>query len=615
MNNSIKKYTAIVATCLLVAFFSAMRAHAATLHIGPCEGKTAETGVGKTGRGTVSAAIILPAPALKQYAGAKIKGMRFALMTTDGMTDVRGWIRNSLTSANLDSAKVISPTTSWNEIEFSSNLEISGTDSIAVGFSFEQESTVKCFSIAGNSDDNGYWVGKNGIWNNKSASVDGSLSIELIVEGKGVLNKNLSLQFVSADRTTRLGETFNAVCAVKNTAEETVSGYSYTCKVDGQTVKAETVNKSLTFHSTDTIHIAIASDVVAKGVKIPVSVEIAAEGDEDTTDNTVAFTMSTYDDSNKTFFRKTLIEEFSTEECPNCERGIKTLEQCMKLGYDKTTVQVTHHAGYRYDFLTTSDGKALEWFYGTNGTYAPAVMLDRLYDPNVKQALSGKEGTPVGGIAYADTFAPVLEYMTNRPAYVSVKPTVDYDEASRTLNITVEMEKDEILDALADSARLTVYLTQDSILHHHQAGYSSTTFRHRHVYRASVTSLWGDKIEWNGETATMHYTYQLPEYIESIHPDEGYDKNVVVEPHDIDVVAFVSDYNSNDRTACTVFNAEDYALKNSGAAAIHTLTNGASVAVSYYTLSGTVTEHPSNGVYVVRKTYADGTVRTFKAAM
>lgn len=613
MNNNIKQKVIAVA-CLLVAVFTAMGAHAASLHLGPCEGKTNTTGIGKTGSGTVSAAIVIPAEQLKQYAGAKVKGMRFWLVTTEGMSNVSGWVRKGIYGNDLCSEPVSTPSASWNEVSFTSCPVLTGEDSLAVGFSFDQESTVKCFSIAGNSDANGYWVGKNGSWSNKSSSVNGSLSVEIIIEGENIAEKNICLQLVSSDRITRWGEAFNAVCTVKNTTEATINGYSYTCKIDGQTVKTETVNKMLAFHDTDTIRLAVASDVVSKGVKIPVTMEITTEGDEIEGDNAVAFTMSTYDDKNKTFFRKTLLEEFSTEECPNCERGIKTIEQCMKQGYDKSTVQITHHAGYHPDFLTTADGKALEWFYGNDGTYAPAVMLDRLSDPNVRQVLSGKEATPVMNIGYADTFAPVLAYMTERPAYVGVTPIVAYDEVSRTLDITVNIEKDEILDALADSARLTVYITQDSILHHHQAGYSSTTFRHRHVYRDAVSNLWGDIIAWNGNTATMHYAYRLPEAVESIYPDEGYDSNVAVEPRDIAVVTFVSDYNANDRCACTVFNANDYALKTDGTSDVEAIDDSKSTSVSYFTPAGTVIEHPINGIYLMRTTYSDGTTKTVKIA-
>ena len=604
MKNSIK-FIAIVVVCLLVSAYAGIGAHAASLHIGPCEGQIAQTGVGKTGKGTVSAAIVLSAETLKEYAGAKITGMRFVLLTTDGMQNVRGWVRNGLTDANLDSASVAVPTTQWNEVALTKDIAITGTDSLSVGFSFEQQSTVKCFSIAGNKDDNGYWVAKNGAWSNRSASVSGSLSIELIIEGSNIAGKNLAVSLLSSDRITRLGDQFQAVCVVKNTAEAPVSGYSYTCTVGGQTAKTETVNKSLAFHETDTIALSLASDIVAKGVKIPVVLQISADGDEVAADNTAQFTMSTYDDANKTFFHKVLLEEYSTEQCPNCERGIKTIAACMEMGYDKNTVQVTHHSGYKYDFLTTADDKELEWFYGPSGSFAPGAMLDRT-------SLTGKTDTPVMSVGYSDTFAPYLAYATSVATYVGVTPNVSYNDVTRTLDITVNIEKDDIFDAQADSARLTVYITQDSILHHHQAGYSSNTFRHRHVYRATVTDLWGDKIEWNGNTATMHYQYQLPEAIEALHPDDGYDNTVVVEPRDISVVAFVSDYNSNDNCACKVFNSEDYSLKTGGSSGIAVASADKVATVEYYTLSGMKVNNPSNGIFLKRIVSADGSVSTIK---
>lgn len=607
-----------VAACVFLWAYACGAAHAATLHFGPCEGHISEKGYGKTGNGTISAAVIIPKAKLARYAGARIKAVRVALITTDGLSELRGWIRTSLDSKNIDSTSVSLPHTGWNEIVLADGGVVSGDEDIVVGYSFRQELTVKCMSVAGPVDSNGYWIAKDGEWTDKSGDGKGSLGIELVIEGDNVPEKNIGVVSTSYDRITKFGDVYNASFSVQNTGNTEIAGYSYVCKINDTVVSSGKVEKTLEGFERDTVRLAITSDVVAKGIKIPVTIELSADGDGYAADNGATFYMTTYDEDNKQYYHNVLLEEFSTEMCGNCPRAINTIEQCMEQGYDKNVIQVTHHAGYHYDFLSTPDDKELEWFYGSEGCYAPAVMLDRLSDEQCKGILGGNEDSPVMPVGYADTFSPVLEYMTNRPAFVGVTPQVAYNPSTRCLDITVDIEKDPVFDAQCDNARLSVYIVQDSILHHHQAGYSSDTFRHRHVYRASVTPLYGEELAWNGNSVQKQYSYVLPEYIESeLFKEEGYDSLITVVPRDIEVIAFVNSYNPNDRCDCTVFNAGRYLLKSDPAVAsvVSLEDDGCKTPVlkEYYDMSGVRQSAVVNrGVYLQRIRYSDGTEKVVK---
>lgn len=604
-----------VAACVGLWVSACGTACAATLHFGPCEGQLSEKGYGKTGKGTISAAVVIPKEQLAQYAGARIKGIRIGLKTVDGMTNLRGWVRASLTSANAYSTKVVAPAEGWNDLQMTAAGTVSGSEDIAIGYSFEQETTVRCMSVAGAAVKNGYWIAKNGEWTDKSDGSTGSLSIELVIEGDNVPETNIGIVSSSFDKITKRGDIFNAWFVVQNRTNTTVGSYRYTCKIAGNAVAEATVSKQLQSFQRDTVRLAVQSDIVSKAVKIPVNVEVTADGDGYAPDNTATLYMSTYDESNNQYWHNVLLEEFSTEQCGNCPRAINTIEQCMEQGYDKNVIQVTHHSGYNYDFLSTPDDKTLLWFYGANGSFAPAAMLDRLDDVRLKQLLGGKEGTPVMSVGYADTFAPALKYATEKSAFVSVVPTAVYDPSSRKLDITVNVEKDEVFDAQCAAPRLTVYIVQDSILHHSQAGYSSDTFRHRHVYRCSVTPLFGDEIEWTGNKAQMKYSYTLPEAIEStLHLDKDYDKNVPLVARDVEVVAFVGNYNADDRCDCTVFNTGRYSLKQDLPASVGVVdADKRVVATEYYSLDGSLTAgKPSAGICIQLTRYADGTESVVK---
>ena len=610
------EYIMRAAACVCLWATACGMADAAAFHFGPCEGQMSEKGYGKTGNGTISAAVVIPKEQLAKYTGARVTGIRIGLVQTDGFSGMCGWVRNSLDGADIASANIASPTAGWNDVTIDGGT-VSGTEDIVVGYSFEQEVTAKCMSVAGPVNDNGYWVAKNGEWTDKSGDNLGSLSIELVIEGENVPEINLGVTGTTFDKVTELGKPFTAKIGVQNISNSVIGGYRYACSINGKNVAEGSSGKQLDAFGRDTIDISFPSDVVSKGVRIPVSVEVFADGDGYAADNTATVYMSTYDSRNTTFYHNVLLEEFSTEECGNCPRAINTIEQCMEQGFDKNVIQVTHHAGYRYDFLTTPDDVSMEWFYGTSGCYAPAAMLDRLYDELCKEILGGKPNSPVMSVGYADTFSPVLSYITKRPAFVGVTPKCTYDAASRRLDITVDVEKDDVFDALSTNPRLMVYIVQDSILHHHQAGYSSDTFKHRHVYRASVTPLFGEELTFSDNKAQKKYSYTLPESVESsLYWEEKYGKDVPLEARDVEVVAFVGNYNPKDICDCTVFNTGRYCLKSDIPASIAGVIDESNiVAEEYFNIDGTRTsEKGANGIYLKLIKFADGTRKTVKMA-
>ena len=77
------------------------------------------------------------------------------------------------------------------------------------------------------------------------------------------------------------------------------------------------------------------------------------------------------------FNRKVFIEEFTTEKCVNCPRIAGWLHNVLEKKGDKVDV-VCHHAGYYEDWLTLPADKEYLWLFGPKGTFAPALMIDRV---------------------------------------------------------------------------------------------------------------------------------------------------------------------------------------------------------------------------------------------
>lgn len=520
-------------------FLSVGQAQAASLNIGLCEGELSAEGLSKTGSGTIEVAVIVPASEFAQYAGASLSALRIGLCLVDGISNVKGWVRTAIEGENLCTATFSEPVVGWNEMSLDAPCDyvLKADEDLVIGYQFEQSKSTKCISVAGRKSDNGYWLARNGSWQNNSSKVEGSVSVELVIEGEMLPNKFLAIESCSYPKVIPYGEPFEADIVVRNMAKEPIVGYQL-CYFPSNIVKlAETIDRpevTLQYRQRDTLHLVMDSNLQEPDeVRYPVLVQTSRyEGDGIVTDDTRYLYRTNYTTS---FPHLLLMEEFTTEQCSNCPRAINTLAQMVQEGFE--FAQVSHHVGYYTDFLTVEEDKELLWLYGEDGSFAPAGMFDRTWDADFHPTQLRE--TPVFSIGYADSFRPALEKAIAMPAFVELTPTLSYEATTRELTIDVEIEKALTLDALSDTPRLTVYLIEDSIHSKTQAGISSSNFYHRHVMRKCLTDVWGDTLVWEGQKAQAHLTFTLP---------EDWDAERMA------VVAFVNNYNDKDRNDCQVFN-------------------------------------------------------------
>ncbi len=235
------------------------------------------------------------------------------------------------------------------------------------------------------------------------------------------------------------------------------------------------------------------------------------------------------------FPRNVLIEEFTTEKCPNCPPMAATFKRMLE-GNPDIAAQVSvicRHAGYYTDSWTNAADKAFTWFYNDNGaTYAPAFMFDRVpYDIGSN---SGKP-TPCVFPSGVNGFLEYINDRLNAPAYSGLDMSAEYNEDGTLLTVTVTSMRDPQFN---EEARLVVTLTEDEIKAISQSGASN--YIHEHLVRA-YSSVWGDVVEWNEDnTETRTYTFDI---------DPTWKKD------DLKVVAYLSKYNSSDPADCEVFNS------------------------------------------------------------
>lgn len=233
--------------------------------------------------------------------------------------------------------------------------------------------------------------------------------------------------------------------------------------------------------------------------------------------------------------RRVLLEIFSTERCNQCPQAHSNIARIFGDGGD-SIVMMGHHAGFYTDDLTIPESVEYEWFYTPNrGLYAPAAMMNRTYDAlNASDTFA--DGVPVFDGSSARKLQSAYASAIAAPLSVKVELTTTYDADSRQLDVTVSSS---LLRRLpnAGQLRMNVFLTEDSIFSATQSG-AYGSYYHRHSVRQCLTGTWGESINLN-QPVTCTYNMTIPA-----------DWN----EQRMEVIAFVSGYDAQDRNNCQVLN-------------------------------------------------------------
>ncbi len=293
--------------------------------------------------------------------------------------------------------------------------------------------------------------------------------------------------------------------------------------------------------------------------------------------------------------RNILLEHFTTLGCINCPMAKKSLAILLSGATD--VIHVAHHVGFGTDEFTIGASEDLSLAF--NIDTAPVAMFDRTMTPLSTEAnptVNFVGNTPSSAAEY---LKPVLAYIRQQPAFVSVGIDCDYDEQTRTLTVNTTGERcAEYADMYGDGGNLTVYIVEDKVKATAPQKGEESVYTHNHIIRAALTPSDGNAIEWRGDKFSQTFTTTL---------DDSW------KPGDIKVVAFVNQPLSNDANDygdMRVLNAKELALsttlaiatakadEDTGTTEVYNL-QGQSIA------SGTAQR---KGVYVERTRTQRGTV-------
>lgn len=532
----------------------------------------------------ISAAIYIPAGMLNTFAGNNIDSIRVGLASKLNVDTLKVWLRTDLNGDNLAESTITKQTQpkilkGWNAIALDKPYAItSGDKGLYIGYSFYQKGASGAISALSIPTPNGLWLKMpDEQWTDRSA--EGVLSIEGLVYGDKLPKINLALKSLSVQPVFVIDKgKLKITGQVKNLATQTITGFDVVAKIDG-------IDKNYSVHVDSTVAyrqekfftVTVNPDIKQVGQdKVTVTLNNLNEGaDEDPSDNTLteAFTVVQHD-----FTRKVLVEEFTTEKCTNCPRMANWIHTGLEKDAFKDNVIVAcHHSGYYTDWLTQSCDNSYLWFYNKGGqTYAPAIMVDRF---------NWGGSTPVISPESQQGMENYWQSRLDAAAFVAVNVTADVVPGTpEKVQVTVSGSK--TMEKICDNPRLVVYLLEDNIPAQDQAG-AAASYIQNHVKRA-YNSTWGDPIEWNGDDYTYTCEFELSEKWKK---------------ENLQVVAFIYNYDENDAANCVVANAGAMRFKDLSSIQDVDAQEVNNAETEYFNLSGerVVESNLSKGIYIVKK--------------
>ena len=497
-----------------------------------------ESTIGWGAAGSVRAVIEIPAEIATRYQGAKITKVLSGL-GNDAGSNAKVIILGSLDDATpVYSQDVTFKAGKWNETTLTTpytldgkacyigyELTVSSANTYPVGIDAE-EAVPQGDLCAMYDPETEKWI-----WEHLADYNFGNNCIKVILSGENLPKYNLAFTTVSIKEYVRTGKPFSIVGTVENLAALDIETFDITCQIGDAAPVVSTINTLVA--KTSEAKFSIDNLSIAEDGEYNIKLEISAVAgnpDEDPSDN--SFEKTVHSMSNLAD-RKILIEEFSTTQCVNCPRAHEIMKNITSGRND--IALVVHHAGYGQDNYTISASSSYLNFY--NGyTYAPAMMIDRRFlgdrgAPGYPEAATG----PVFMVTTQSEVEEYVDYCFDQPAFVTVNIEDSYNEETRELVVRVYGET--IID-LPQTPYINIFLTESGMVNYQSGG--GNDYVHNHAIRATMTGTWGKELSFTDNKYDVTYTTTL---------DSKW------KPENMNIIAFVADYDSEDVNNCVVYNS------------------------------------------------------------
>lgn len=387
----------------------------------------------------------------------------------------------------------------WQYVIFDNPVDITSDADVYIGY--EVQGSGKLIGVQEKKSKGDYlYNGKEWIDFKNQGLSSYCLAIQAICVGgdySAEKQHNLVVENLDMRHNLRAGEVVDFKAVVRNAGVKTTGKVNVKCTFGNETQNFEIngLRNGETKLITCTIN---GAGLDLKSVVVEASEENIT--DEVTKDNKVSQSVSVY--AEEELFRNCiLIEEFTSQSCPNCPAGIENLRKCIAgLSNPNKVAWVAHHSGFEDDIFTLTGDKSIASKFGAN--FAPACMIDRMkvtYMYGVTEL-----------IWHPGYCTPsLLEDLLVIPANATLSMNAEISMTDSVITVTangMSYKKD---------AYITVMLCQNGIIASQSSG--GNNFEHGEVVRAYLTQPLGDALTLDEEgNYTSEFEYKLPASIKGV---------------------------------------------------------------------------------------------------
>lgn len=343
-------------------------------------------------------------------------------------------------------------------------------------------------------------------------------SIEAICVGGNYSSEkqhDVAAENLKVTANVRAGETVNFSVEVRNAGIKTTGNVKITCKYG-----SETVNESVaTLRNGESKRFNFTINGIGLDMN-KITAEVSEDGvtDENNKNDKTTADINVFaaDAPERVCI---LIEEFTSQSCPNCPDGIANLRDAIEgMQHPDKVAWVAHHSGFKNDIFTLNAGNTVASKLGVN--FAPACIIDRM---------AVDYGQGVSELAWHPGYATsaLLDELASIPANATIAMNVSLQDSTLIVDVNGM--------SYPNDCYITVLVCQNGIVASQSSGGSN--FVHNEVVRAFLTAAEGDKLTLDGDkNYTAHFEYPIPATIKG---ETSAGKETATDIPNMYVVAFV----------------------------------------------------------------------------
>ena len=573
--------------------------------------------------------IFIPSEIASGFAGDKITSINITTGTVGGANNQN--LPNDLTEVTVFITQDRNDPTQYtqvgklgteifteNKITLDTPYEIEAGKGFYVGYSFKLQNKNLYYLVTDvlmPYDDNSCWVGtkasgaKSISWQTAGSQI-GSLCIGFTIEGENWPKNSASLIDMAVPVYTAPGEAFDIMTLLKSTSMKVDNvEFTYTIGDADPVSKTVALDASLGFNEYDIVTI---SDVICdvEALDCPIKVKITKVNGEEITSvggEVAAATFNCYS-ADKGFPRIALLEEGTGNWCGFCPLGIVMMDY-IKEKYPEYFALVANHGD---GSATQRDPMTVSSTSGWIQTYVPGFPY---------AIINRAEEVELSGVA--EVYAQIDDYVNNpTPSILGIHEIhASIDDAGK-MTVSADVKCNFNLSN-SNRYRMNYYITQDGMGPYKQTNYYAAAYGMGmecagwEKKAASVTMTYDEvtRVLSGGINGTSGISNSLPSKFEAGVDCTSSETTINVKDIKADefkLIAFITD-----RANGEVVNAKVVTVANNYYAGVDEIaaTDADVVSKTYYNVNGVEVKDPSNGIFIVRSVYSDGTVKAEKVVV